>query len=178
MANASSKKIAAANTKTLANLQMGFLGVNALYIAWRVIYHWASFTKGIAFLYIVATGISVMLWNLLRSSSTPRFAADGSLVSSGEDLNAEGLTAYCFDIIYITWFIAVTTALLSDKFWYTYLLIPGYAAFKLVPMAMGYLGSMQGAAGGAEDGKNNAGMSKRQQKMEKRSKSNKVKYVR
>ncbi|ORX56435.1 hypothetical protein DM01DRAFT_265855 [Hesseltinella vesiculosa] len=145
-----------------------------LYILWRVIYHWSTFSKGIAFLYISTTTISVLLWNLLRSSSTPTYAADGSLRSSGEDLNAEGLTAYCFDVIYITWFVAITTAIVSEKFWYTYLLIPGYALFKLVPLAMSYLGAMKGAGPEMED--TSAGKSKRQQKMEKR--GGKVKFVR
>lgn len=31
------------------------------------------------------------------------------------------LCSYMFDIIYITWFVHVTTALVSTKFWYLYL---------------------------------------------------------
>lgn len=34
-----------------------------------------------------------MFYRLLISSGTPTFGADGSLISCGEDLNSEGLTA-------------------------------------------------------------------------------------
>ncbi|SAM03259.1 hypothetical protein [Absidia glauca] len=178
MANASSKKIAAANTKTLANLQIGLVAVNAIYLLWRVFYHWASLTKTEGFFYIVTTGLTGLFYSILKSSGTPSYAADGTLRSSGDDLNSEGLTAYMFDIIYVTWFVDITTAFISSKFWYTYLVIPGYALYKGLPFIMSFLGrgGGGGGAGNEADNADQSGKSKRQQKMEKR--GGKVKYVR
>jgi hypothetical protein len=34
-----------------------------------------------------------MFYRVLTSSGTPSYTADGNLISSGEDLNQEGLTA-------------------------------------------------------------------------------------
>lgn len=31
--------------------------------------------------------------------------------------------SYMFDIIYITWFVHITTAVISGKFWYTYIVV-------------------------------------------------------
>ncbi|KAI8098655.1 uncharacterized protein BX664DRAFT_319280 [Halteromyces radiatus] len=175
MANASSKKIAAANTKTLSNLQIGFASVNIVYILWRVIYLWGSFSKSLGFLYILTTGLTLLFYSILKSSGTPTYNIDGTLRSSGDDLNSEGLTAYMFDIIYITWFVHISTAFISNKFWYTYLVIPGYALYKGLPLVMKYFGST-GGNGNESNEANTSGKSKRQQKMEKR--GGKVKYVR
>jgi len=41
-----------------------------------------------------------------------------------------GFSEYFFDLIYITVFIQVMS-ILSDKFWYIYLVIPGFAFYKL-----------------------------------------------
>ncbi|KAL9553431.1 hypothetical protein PS6_003947 [Mucor atramentarius] len=93
MANASSKKIAATNKQTLKNLTNGFLIVNAIYFLWRVVYHWNSFTFSQFFLYITTAGLTFLFYRILVSSGTPSYTADGNLISSGDDLNAEGLTA-------------------------------------------------------------------------------------
>ncbi|KAI8090446.1 hypothetical protein BDF21DRAFT_395910 [Thamnidium elegans] len=175
MANASSKKIAAANKQTLANLQKGFLIVNAVYFLWRIVYHWNSFTFSQLFLYTTTGGLTFMFYRLLTSSGTPTFGADGSLISCGEDLNSEGLTAYMFDIIYVTWFVHIATAFISNKFWLVYLVIPAYAAYKLVPMAMSYFG--KGGSNASEETKPE-GQSKRQAKLEKRQNKGQVKYSR
>ncbi|CAO3649437.1 unnamed protein product [Cunninghamella echinulata] len=79
-----------------------------------------------------------------------------------------------FDIIYITWFVSITTAFISDKFWFTYLAIPGYALYKGLPFVLSYFGS--GGGNNLVDQSDNSGKSKRQQKMEKR--GGKTKYVR
>ncbi|KAF7724527.1 hypothetical protein EC973_000904 [Apophysomyces ossiformis] len=175
MANASSKKIAAANTRILANLRKGFGVVNIIYVLWRVVYHWSSFTTSQFLLYTTTAGLSFLLYNVLWSSGRPTYEATGALRSSGDDLNAEGLTAYMFDIIYITWFTHITTAFISNKFWYTYLVIPAYAAYKILPMVLPYLSS--GATGDIPEGQGSEGKSKRQAKLEKRANKGQVKYV-
>ncbi|KOS13334.1 hypothetical protein Malapachy_0256 [Malassezia pachydermatis] len=62
----------------------------------------------------VAAALGMQLWTMSRR---------------GEDLSQAGLTAYMFDVIYITWFVHITTALLSRYFWWTFALIPMYALY-------------------------------------------------
>ncbi|KAI7897518.1 uncharacterized protein BX663DRAFT_527944 [Cokeromyces recurvatus] len=174
MANASSKRIAAANKKTLENLYKGFLIVNTIYFLWRIVYHWNSFTASQCLLYVITAGLTFMFYRVLSSSGTPRYAADGSLISSGDDLNSEGLTAYMFDIIYVTWFVHMTTAFISNKFWFAYLVIPGYAAYKIIPLVMTYLNKSNKQT---TEESQTQGKSKRQAKLEKRAnKGQHIKY--
>ncbi|CAO3665437.1 hypothetical protein G6F70_008635 [Rhizopus microsporus] len=174
MANASSKKIAISNKQTLTNLRKGFIIVNAIYFLWRVIYHWSSFTFSQFLLYTLTTGLTVIFYRILVASGTPTYRNDGTLVSSGDDLSAEGLTAYMFDIIYVTWFVHMTTAFISNKFWFTYLVIPAYAAYKVIPLAKSYFGNRPtNESEPAAETK-----SKRQAKLEKRANKGHVKYGR
>ncbi|KAL0074590.1 hypothetical protein J3Q64DRAFT_1841959 [Phycomyces blakesleeanus] len=173
-ANASSKKIAAANKRTISNLRKGFIAVNVTYFLWRIVYHWQTFTTVQMVLYVLSLGVSLFFYSVLEGSAESRYDASGALVASGDDLNAEGLTAYMFDIIYITWATHLLTAFISNKGWYLYLVIPAYAAYKIFPMAMSYFGSKEPQTEKAEtDGK-----SKRQAKMEKRQNKGQVKYKR
>ncbi|CEP12482.1 hypothetical protein [Parasitella parasitica] len=175
MANASSKKIASTNKQAINNLTNGLLIVNAVYFLWRVVYHWSSFTFTQFLLYATTGGLTFLFYRILVSSGTPSYAADGSLIGSGDDLNSEGLTAYMFDIIYVTWFVHITTAFISNKFWMVYLVIPGYAAYKLIPMALSYFGRGKGQSSEASV----ETKSKRQAKLEKRAnKGGQVKYAR
>ncbi|KAI8580858.1 hypothetical protein K450DRAFT_234905 [Umbelopsis ramanniana AG] len=177
MANASSKKIAANNAKILANLRIGFLVVNGFYVLWRGIMFWKTFTFSTLLAYSITSGITFYFYNVLKNAGTPNYKADGSIASGGDDLNAEGLTAYMFDIIYITWFVHITTAVISSKFWYTYIVIPVYAGFKLWPFIAPYLKS----SGSTEESNEPTGpaKSKRQAKLEERAKKGQnVKYKR
>ncbi|KAL1925010.1 uncharacterized protein VTP21DRAFT_4664 [Calcarisporiella thermophila] len=171
MANTSAKKIAIKNKKTLENLQRGFLIVNAVYVLVRVIFFWSSFSTRHWIGYLSTLGLSLFLYRQLYQMGNPTYASDGQLVRSGEDLSAEGLTAYIFDIIYITWFVHLAS-ILSDKFWYTYLAIPCYAVYK----AWGYLSPFLFGRSGADQGQGEPAQSKRQQKLQKRQEMGHVKY--
>ncbi|CAG8736241.1 5574_t:CDS:2, partial [Acaulospora morrowiae] len=54
----------------------------------------------------------------------------GGVEWSGEDLNAEGLIAYMFDIIYVTWFVHVLS-ILFEWIWWFYLVIPIFSGYKI-----------------------------------------------
>ncbi|KAI7883807.1 DUF788-domain-containing protein [Lichtheimia hyalospora FSU 10163] len=175
MANSSAKKQAIANTRTLDNLRKGFMVVHLCFILWRIVYHWNTFYTSQLVLYVLTSGVSMFMYSTLESTGRPRYDATGTLISPGEDMNAEGLTAYMFDIIYVTWFTQVMVAFVSSKFWYTFLVIPGYAAYKLGPMLLNYL---RGSSSPSTEAEASAGKSKRQAKLEKRANKGHVKYVR
>ncbi|KAI8147110.1 hypothetical protein BJV82DRAFT_376812 [Fennellomyces sp. T-0311] len=175
MANASAKKLAIQNDKILDNLRKGFMIVHITFLSYRVFYNWATFTTAQLALYVMTTGVSMFMYSTLESTGRPYYDATGTLIKSGEDMNAEGLTAYMFDIIYVTWFTQMMAAFVSTKFWYTFLVIPGYATYKLLPMAISQIRKAR-AQGGAEEAEGSK--SKRQEKMEKKAKKGHVKYVR
>ncbi|KAF8977021.1 hypothetical protein BGZ46_007715 [Entomortierella lignicola] len=172
MANSSQKKIAHENSKTLLALRKGFIW--AFYIFYRIIYHWSTFGFKLGFGYFITAGLTVLLYTQINAMGRPRYNPNGELASAGEDLSQEGLVQYAFDIIYVTWFVHVTSAFWT-KMWWCYLSIPAYAGWKawhlaIKPMlARGGLGGAGGAAGNAAaSGSSDGTKSKRREKMEKR----------
>ncbi|POY70432.1 hypothetical protein BMF94_6500 [Rhodotorula taiwanensis] len=123
------------------------------------------------FLFAVTEAIAVGLWNQLKA-----------MAERGEELNgSKGLVSYVFDILYVTWFIHLTTALISAKFWYLYWVIPLYALYRLATFALPYIspslaaalnGGNAASAGGAPGAPGQdaaaAPSSKRQEKLRKR----------
>lgn len=76
-----------------------------------------------------------------------------------------------FDVVYISWFILLATALISDAFWWTYALIPAYAFFKLWTMVIApYLRSTYGggSTGSGPDAGESSATSRRAEKREAR----------
>ncbi|GJJ77281.1 hypothetical protein EMPS_09640 [Entomortierella parvispora] len=174
MANSSQKKIAHENGKTLLALRKGFIWVNAFYFFYRIIYHWSSFGFGLAISYLLTAGLTIVLYFQINAMGQPRYNSKGELVDAGQDLTQEGLVQYAFDIIYVTWFVHVTSAFWS-KMWWFYISIPAYAGWKawhlaIKPMLARNAAGMAAGAAGSADGSAGApaGQSKRQAKLEKR----------
>ncbi|CAG8512943.1 13647_t:CDS:2 [Cetraspora pellucida] len=92
MANQSDKRIAQENLKCLKNLKWGFIIVNVIYVCFRILYHYETFTSWIAVLYFVTSGISMFLWMKIISHGSPRFGPSGNVEWPGNDLNSRGLT--------------------------------------------------------------------------------------
>ncbi|KAI9017698.1 hypothetical protein BC832DRAFT_545439 [Gaertneriomyces semiglobifer] len=145
MAKTSAKKISQQNTKTLADLRIWHAGVMVVYFLWRIVFYWSSFSKKHMVAVAAVNGVFFWLYRQLSSAATPTHAADGSLVDAGLDLAGKGLVSYSFDIIYISWGVLMTTAFISDKFWWLYLLIPVFASYKLYtkvgPLLRGFMSS-------------------------------------
>ncbi|XVE71710.1 hypothetical protein DITRI_Ditri10aG0173700 [Diplodiscus trichospermus] len=98
----------------------------------------------------------------------PSYADDGELLDGGFDMSTGGICGYLHDIIYITSFVQLTS-IISDKFWYTYLVIPAFGAYKSFGFIRGFLS--QGSEGEVEDEKSR----KKREKMEK--KASRTKFV-
>ena len=69
----------------------------------------------------------------LEKFGRPKYTNGNSLVSSGEDIRLLGsLYEYYFDVIYLTWGFDILMIIFgSNKVWYGYLIIPGFAIYKL-----------------------------------------------
>ncbi|WFC97433.1 hypothetical protein MYAM1_000146 [Malassezia yamatoensis] len=122
MAKGAQKRIAASNNSAVRTLQYGFLLSNTIHLllnfwVWRspATYRWQFIA-----LYVVSEAIAGFIaWQLT------------CMAHAGDDLRQSGLTAYMFDVVYITWFVHIATALVSRRFWWTYAVIPMYASYLL-----------------------------------------------
>lgn len=104
----------------------------------------------------------------LAKMAHPTYGDDGELLDGGFDMSTGGVCGYLHDIIYITCFVQLTS-IISGKFWYTYLVIPAFGAYKLFGLTKGFMS--QGSEGGMEDEKSR----KKREKMEK--KAQRAKFV-
>ena len=73
---------------------------------------------------LVAVGLA---WQLL------------GIARAGDDLAQAGMTAYMFDVVYLTWFVHVGTALVSARLWRTYAVIPAYLLYLAYKNVLPYV---------------------------------------
>ncbi|KAK4046271.1 hypothetical protein OIV83_006194 [Microbotryomycetes sp. JL201] len=169
MAKGNAKRITAANAQTIQQVRIGFAVSIAIYLLHLVLFR--SGRSWSRLLYFTATEIiALILWQQLEGMNT-----------RGEELAQRGLTAYIFDVIYVTWFVHVMTALVSTKFWYLYLIIPLYALYRLASFALPFIrGQSAGGNAGPAPSSSSAGpeqpaISKRQAKLQARQEKGQVK---
>ena len=125
--------VAAAFMKTHT---MILLIVNAIYLAYRVGLHFASFSGwhwvGLGF----TSFVYLLTYYLLRESAKPRYAPlndGGALLSGGEDMDAQGgVIEYTRDMLYVTAFIQLATGFVSDWFWLLHLVPPSEELARLL----------------------------------------------
>eukprot|EP01102_Stenamoeba_stenopodia_P012017 TRINITY_DN3743_c0_g1_i3.p1 TRINITY_DN3743_c0_g1~~TRINITY_DN3743_c0_g1_i3.p1 ORF type:complete len:164 (+),score=26.99 TRINITY_DN3743_c0_g1_i3:81-572(+) len=127
MANQSAKKIKAQNEKELRNILL--ISAIALCLFGSVRFFVLSYSLWHVVGLLIALGLLYFCYSSLSSFAKPQKATPTS-EETHNDLRQQGLCEYYFDVIYITWFVLVTS-LLSDWFWIVYLTIPGFAGWKL-----------------------------------------------
>ncbi|WOL05835.1 hypothetical protein Cni_G14566 [Canna indica] len=166
MANQGAKKRKEENKKHMTNLLRLIIASNAIYVLVRMVIFHSSFTwkHWIGLLVTsVAYGLS---YKQLDSMAKPTYSDDGELLDGGYDMATTGICGYLHDIIYITSFVQ-TMSILSGKFWWTYLVIPAFGAYKISGLLKGMLG---GSEGEPEDEKSR----KKREKMEKKASRGKI----
>ena len=144
MAQKAKKDRAKSNAATLSNLHIGTAVVHILFLA----SHFFLWPRS-----LVAYGLlcipSFICEYVLESSGRPRYdAATGALKSSGEDLSAQGLTEYMFDVIWITWGSLICVVLFGNWGWLLWAIIPAYGLYLgsgLLGMGRQKMAQMQGA---------------------------------
>ncbi|KAI8008377.1 Transmembrane protein 208 [Camellia lanceoleosa] len=97
----------------------------------------------------------------LAIMAKPTYFESGELEDGGFDLTTDGVCGYLHDVIYITGFVQLTT-IISKKFWYIYLVILAFAAYKLLGFVKGFMSL--GLEGPKEDEKSK----KKREKMERK----------
>lgn len=118
MAKGASKKISSQNAASLTLLLRGFLLSNLIHIlSYTPILASARYRHSGAYKwdvakYILSEGVALAIGLLMRD-----------MASKGEDLNAEGLTALLWDVVFVTWFVHVGTALVWRRLWWLYAVV-------------------------------------------------------
>lgn len=162
MAGASQKKQAVNNVNVLR--QIGIIAgvVNALSLIAIFIFRRPSSVKT----FLVFSIPGWVCHYILESVGRPKFS-EGKLVSAGQDLEQSGLTEYMFDIVYVTLLEDILMILFgSNKVWWLYTMIPAFAAYKV----KGIFSSFKQQPSAPVEEEEVPQMSKRQAKLEKRSK--------
>ncbi|KAF2027167.1 hypothetical protein EK21DRAFT_91717 [Setomelanomma holmii] len=172
MAQKATKTLAASNTTRLTQTLYLTLFIHALFWLLRALIFRSSFTRRSLILYLLFSAPQLLIQFVFESQSRPALDSNGSIKRAGADLEAKGLTEYMWDIVYWSYGCIFFAALIGDKAWWLWAVIPAYSAYAAWGMYTGMRGGYTDAAGVPQPG---AATSKRQAKMEKRG-GQKVQY--
>ncbi|EGD93572.1 hypothetical protein TMEN_4039 [Trichophyton mentagrophytes] len=173
MAQKAAKTLAARNTSLLLRTHITTASLHAVLLLLHFVFgRPASLWK-----YLLLTSPTLVIEFYFERLGRPRYdAASGALRSPGEDLDAPGLTEYCWDVLYWTWGCMGAACIFGDYGWWMWVVVPLYSIWLAYTTFMGVKSGLPGAAGmdmGADEGAGQA-ESKRQKKLEKR--GQRVKY--
>ncbi|KAL8668573.1 MAG: hypothetical protein Q9168_006801 [Polycauliona sp. 1 TL-2023] len=176
MAQKAAKQQAARNTAILQRTHLISVAIALFFVLLRLLLFRASCTRRTYLLYACFSAPAFIIEFWFERIARPVTAPNGELKKSGEDLEAKGLTDFMWDILYWTWGCTVTAAILGDKAWWGYIVVPVYSVWlawtTFGGMRKGMAG-MGGQDGGVEPA--NGATSNRQKKQEKRG-GQKVQY--
>ena len=171
------KTLAAKNTSTLNRTHLISLSVNLLFLLLRFF----VFTNRSLLRYTLLSfpALVIEFWFERIGRPTYTDTANGKdLKRAGEDLEAKGLTEWMWDVVYWTWACIVLAAVLGDRAWWLYVVVPLYSAWLAFSTFTGVrqgMGGLMGGGAGGGSSEGGASQSKRQAKMEKRG-GQKVQY--
>ncbi|KAI5557184.1 hypothetical protein D5086_032230 [Populus alba] len=161
MANQGAKKRKEENSRHMANLRRLIIACNVIYVLVRLVIFHSSFTWK-HWIGLILTSVAYFIpYRQLAAMASPAYADDGDLLDGGFDMSTGGICGYLHDVIYITSFVQLMS-IISGKFWYTYLVIPAFGAYKSFGFFRGFLSN--GSEEGAEDEKTR----KKREKLEKK----------
>ncbi|KAH8481902.1 hypothetical protein H0E87_029395 [Populus deltoides] len=161
MANQGAKKRKEENSRHMANLRRLIIACNVIYVLVRLVIFHSSFTWK-HWIGLILTSVAYFIpYRQLAVMASPAYADDGDLLDGGFDMSTGGICGYLHDVIYITSFVQLMS-IISGKFWYTYLVIPAFGAYKSFGFLRGFLSN--GSEEGAEDEKTR----KKREKLEKK----------
>ncbi|GMH02465.1 hypothetical protein Nepgr_004304 [Nepenthes gracilis] len=167
MANQGAKKRKEVNAHHMSKLLHLVVGCNVIYIVVRMLIFHSSFTwKHWIGLILTSVAYAIPYQQLARMAA-PTYGDDGELEDGGFDMSSGGVCEYLHDIIYITSFVQITS-IISDKFWYAYLVIPAFAAYKASGLIKAFLS--HNSEGMMEDEK----ARKKREKMERKASRGKL----
>ncbi|KAG0560657.1 hypothetical protein M758_9G002400 [Ceratodon purpureus] len=133
MANKGAKKRKEENEKHMAFLRNVILISNVIYVVLRFGLRFRSLWWFHGVMFIFTSVIYKLVYDQLAGMAKPEIdEATGEILDGGFDMKTGGLCSYMHDLLYITSFLQVAS-ILSDKFWWLYLVIPGFGIYKVWP---------------------------------------------
>eukprot|EP01018_Ginkgo_biloba_P007302 Gb_11057 [translate_table: standard] len=142
MANQGAKKRKDENQRHMTTLFRLIVGCNAFYILVRMLILHSSLTWKHWIGFLATSAAYAFPYLQLATMAEPSYDDNGELLDGGFDMSTGGICGYFHDVIYITSFVQLTS-IISDKFWYTYLVIPSFAAYKFYDVSKGWFQSSQ-----------------------------------
>ncbi|XP_072962407.1 uncharacterized protein [Typha angustifolia] len=161
MANQGAKKRKEENKKHMAMLLRIIIGCNVIYVLVRMLIFHSTFTWKHWIGLLVTSAAYGFPYKQLASMAKPSYSDDGELLDGGYDMSTGGVCGYLHDVIYITSFVQLMS-IFSGKFWWTYLVIPAFGAYKISGLLRGTL------FGSSEDGVEDEKSRKKRERMEKK----------
>ncbi|XP_043695238.1 transmembrane protein 208 homolog [Telopea speciosissima] len=161
MANQGAKKRKEENARHMNKLFRLIIACNVIHFLVRMlVFHSTVSWKHWVGLCVTSLAYAIP-YQQLSKMAEPAYDDDGELLDGGFDMSTGGVCGYLHDVIYITIFVQLMS-IISGKFWYTYLVIPAFGAYKIFGVTKGFMS--QGSEGTMEDEKSR----KKREKMEKR----------
>jgi hypothetical protein len=162
------KNLTVRNAARLQQTHLITLAINSVFLLLRFTFRRSLSLKS----YVCFSLPGAIIEFYLDRVARPTYSADGTIRHGGEDLGAEGLTEFMWDVLYWTWINVILVIILGNRAWWLYLVVPGYAIYAAITTASGLKGMLSGmsgaGAGGDAEGAGSASQSKRQAKLEKR----------
>jgi len=113
--------------------------IYALFILYRVFYHWSSFHFVQCFFFVVSSLGFFFSMRSIKNSAVPYEDDKGNLTVLTDLSSVSGsLTEYLFDIVYVQWVILVI-GLFTDYAWWLWTAVPLFATYKLVSFGLPFL---------------------------------------
>jgi|HubBroStandDraft_4_1064222.scaffolds.fasta_scaffold471117_1 hypothetical protein len=140
MAQKARKDRAKSNSAALNNLHIGTAVLNVFFL----LSHF--FRPRSLLVYGLLSIPAVICEFILEHTGRPSYI-NGSLKSAGEDLSAEGLIEYMFDVVWVTWGCLVAVILFGNWGWILWAVVPTYGAVKGYSLLGRARGMMTGAQG-------------------------------
>eukprot|EP00906_Rhabdomonas_costata_P029421 RCo041523 len=140
MAKDTAKRTHKRNQTRLAVFAGVTVALNVLFLAWRAWWYADTFTALHNLGWLALAGGEGYALYLLYTHALPSLDEQGK-VEACEDLSElHGIPTYAQDVLWVSWFVQFTTAVVSEWFWLFYLVIPGYAGYQLwVNVAVPYI---------------------------------------
>lgn len=163
------KQLAARNGAILNRAHLISLGFNMVFILIRFLLWRSSATRSTFLLYSLLSFPAFVIEFWFERIGRPTYAQSGELKRSGEDLEAQGLTEYLWDVLYWTWGCLGLATVLGNLAWWMWMAIPLYSVWLAYTTFGGMRQGMAGMAGAGDQAlAGGSGGSNRQKKMEKR----------
>ena len=145
------------------------------FLLMRLLVYRSTYSRKALILWVL---LSLPAWVVefwLEKIGRPTYAENGELKRSGEDLEAKGLTDFMWDLVYWTWACITAAAVVGDKAWWMYAVVPVYSVWVASTTIMGMRKGMAGQGDASAQEADAGGDSKRQKKLGKRG-GQKVQY--